>query len=227
MAVSGPLYHYAGLDLDAAIAVFRYGFYVAAAGIALGLATIVPTRPGGRRRGFLAALLAIVIGLGAAAAPFKWFLDARSAPRLNDVTTDTADPPALVQLLQMRRDAVTPAPYNKEFAALQLTGYPDIAPIVLANVPPAEAFKRVDKVAMEMGWDVVARAPADGKNDGRLEAIASTMWFGFHDDIVIRIRAQGGGSRIDVRSKSRVGQSDLGVNARRIREFTARLKAEN
>jgi uncharacterized protein (DUF1499 family) len=79
-----------------------------------------------------------------------------------------------------------------------------------------------DKVAMAMGWDVVARAP----EEGRLEAIDTTKWFGFHDDIVVRIRADGGGSRIDIRSKSRVGRSDLGVNARRIRDFIARLKAE-
>jgi uncharacterized protein (DUF1499 family) len=77
-------------------------------------------------------------------------------------------------------------------------------------------------VAMAMDWDVVARAPADG----RLEAIATSQWFGFNDDIVVRIRPEGTGSRIDIRSKSRVGESDLGVNARRIRDFIARLKAE-
>ena len=67
---------------------------------------------------------------------------------------------------------------------------------------------------MAMGWDVVARAPADG----RLEAIDTTDWFGLQDDIVVRIRAEGTtGSRVDIRSKSRVGESDFGVNARRIR----------
>ena len=86
----------------------------------------------------------------------------------------------------------------------------------------AEAFKRVDKVAMDMDWDVVARAPAEG----RLEAVATSAWFGFNDDIVVRIKPDGSGSRVDIRSKSRVGESDLGVNARRIREFIVRLKAE-
>ena len=114
------------------------------------------------------------------------------------------------------------AGYRKAVAARQRAAYPDIQPIMLAQ-PPAEAFKRVDKVAMAMGWDIVARAPADG----RLEAVDSTMWFGFHDDIVVRIRPEGSGSRIDVRSKSRVWQADLGVNASRIRDFTARLKAEH
>ena len=222
VGISGPLYRFGGLDLDAAISVFRYGFYVGAGAIALGLATIVPTRPGERRRGFLAALLAVVIGVGAAWSPLMWFLHARAVPRINDITTDLADPPALVQTLEMRREAVTPPAYNKEFANQQREGYPDIQPILL-KLPAGDVFKRVDKVAMAMGWDVVARAPAEG----RLEAIASSMWFGFHDDIVVRIRAEAGGSRIDIRSKSRVGRSDLGVNANRIRDFAARLKAEN
>ena len=65
-------------------------------------------------------------------------------------------------------------------------------------------------------------APADG----RLEAVATSQWFGFNDDIVVRIRPDGSGSRIDIRSKSRVGNSGLGVNAQRIREFAQRLKAE-
>ncbi len=223
VGVSGPVYRFLGVELDVAISLFRYGFYVAAAAVALGLATVVPTRPGERRRGFLAALLAVIIGVAAGASPLMWFLNARSVPRINDITTDTADPPALVQTLQLRHDAVTAATYNKDFADQQRQGYPDIGPILLKNVAPAEAFKRVDKVAMAMGWDVVARAPGEG----RLEAIESTRWFGFHDDIVVRIRADGSGSKVDIRSKSRVGRSDLGVNARRIRDFTARLKAEN
>jgi len=222
VASCGPLHRYLGVDVDVAIGLFRYGFYVAAGAIALALATIVPTRPGDRRRGFVAAVLALVIGLGAAAAPFAMFLQAVGAPRINDITTDTGDPPQLVVTLDMRQDAVTaPAYPGKSFADQQHAAYPDIAPVMLNDVGPAEAFKRVDAVAMAMGWDVVARAP----NDGRLEAIATTPWFGFHDDIVVRIRPDGtGGSRIDIRSKSRVGRSDFGENARRIRAFCEKLK---
>jgi uncharacterized protein (DUF1499 family) len=222
VGLSGPLHRYLGIEADMAIGVFRYGFYIAAAAIALGLATIVPTRPGDRRRGFVASVLALAIGVGAAWAPINWLLRAREAPRINDITTDTAHPPPLVVTLQFRQNAPNPPAYGGESVAnLQKAGYPDIQPIVL-KVPPAEAFKKVDQVAMAMGWDVVARAPAEG----RLEAIDTTRWFGFHDDIVVRIKAEGSGSRIDIRSKSRVGNSDLGVNAQRIREFTQRLKAE-
>lgn len=222
VAVSGPLHRFLGVDVDAVIGLFRYGFYVAAGSVALALATIVPTRPGDRRRGFVAAFLALVIGGAAAWAPFTMFLQARGAPRINDVSTDTADPPPLVTTLQMRHDALTPATYpGKAAADQQHQAYPDLQSIVLA-VPPAEAFRRVDAVAMAMGWEIVARVPAEG----RLEAIDTAPWFGFHDDVVVRIRADGSGSRIDIRSKSRLGASDYGANARRIRAFAARLRAE-
>jgi len=110
--------------------------------------------------------------------------------------------------------------FTRNDTELQRATYPDIAPVVLP-VPPDEAFRKVDAVAMGMGWDVVARAPTDG----RIEAVATSEWFGFRDDIVVRIRPDGTGSKVDIRSKSRDGESDLGVNARRIREFIARLKA--
>lgn len=223
VAASGPLHRFLGLDIEAAIAVFRYGFYVAVAGMALGLATIVPTRPGDRRRGFVAAFLAIVIGAAGAWMPISWFLSSQRGPPINDISTDVADPPAMVALLPLRRGAPNPPAYpGAAAAALQRTAYPDIVPVVLP-VAPSEAFKRVDRVAMALGWDVVARAPPEG----RLEAIATSDWFGFRDDIVIRIRPDGTGSRVDIRSKSRVGESDLGVNARRVRDFVARLKAEH
>ena len=221
VASAGPLYRYAGLDVEADFTVFRYGFYFAVAAVALGLATIVPTRPGDRRRGFVAALLAVVIGAAAAYMPLDWFLRAQRAPEINDISTDSANPPPLVVTLQLRRGAPNPPAYPGASAGvLQRAAYPDIVPVILP-VPPAEAFKRVDAAAMAMDWDIVARAPAEG----RLEAVATSDWFGFRDDIVVRIRAEGTGSRIDIRSKSRVGESDLGVNARRIREFIEKLKA--
>ncbi|MDB5487416.1 MAG: hypothetical protein JWQ58_1131 [Reyranella sp.] len=221
VAVSGPVHRFLGLDIEAAIAIFRYGFYLTVAGVALGLATILPARPGDKRRGFVAAFLAIVIGAAGGWVPLHWFLNAQHRPAINDITTDTANPPPLVVTAQLRRGAPNPPAYPKESAALQRAAFPDIESVVLA-VPPAEAFKRADRAAMALDWEIVARAPADG----RLEAIATSPWFGFRDDIVVRIRAQGTGSRIDIRSKSRIGESDLGGNAERVRAFIARLKSE-
>jgi uncharacterized protein (DUF1499 family) len=220
---AGPLARYGGLEPYVVIAVFRYGAYIAFAAIALAIATIVPSRPGGRRRGFLSAVMALVVGVGAAWMPVNFLLRANQAPRINDITTDTANPPPFVVTLQLRRGASTPAVYEGErVARLQHEGYPDIAPVLL-RLPPDEAFRRVDRVAMGMGWEVVARAP----QDGRLEAVVTSDWFGFRDDVVVRIRPEGDGTRVDVRSKSRVGQSDLGVNARRVRAFLSALKAES
>jgi uncharacterized protein (DUF1499 family) len=223
VAACGPAHRYLHIDLDIALIVFRFGFYLAAGAIALALATIVPTRPGDRRRGFVAALLALAVGVAAAWSPAQWLLQARAAPRINDVTTDPANAPALVVTRQMRHGASNPSDYpGPAAAALQRAAYPDIKPVVI-KAAPAEAFHKVDAVAVAMGWEVVARAPADG----RLEATATSEWFGLIDDIVIRIRPQGAGSsRIDIRSKSRVGASDFGVNAHRIRAFIERLRQQ-
>ncbi|MGQ3298503.1 DUF1499 domain-containing protein [Reyranella sp.] len=221
VAVSGPLHRFLGLDIEAAIAVFRYGFYLTVAGVMLGLATILPARPGDHRRGSVAAFLAIVIGAAGAWVPLHWFLQAQHRPAINDITTDTANPPPLVATAQLRRGAPNPPTYPKESAALQRAAFPDIEPVTLA-VPPAEAFKRAERVAAALNWEIVARVPADG----RLEAIATSPWFGFRDDIVVRIRPQGAGSRVDIRSKSRIGEADLGGNVERVRAFLARLKSE-
>jgi len=221
VGMAGPLHRYAGVDPAIALSIFRYGSYIAFAAIALGLATLVPTRPGDRRRGFLSALLALILGGGAAFVPLTWFLKARNLPAIHDISTDLADPPVFVVTAQLRRGAANPAAYSgAETARLQRAGYPELLPLKLA-VPTDQAFTRVDRAAMELGWEIVARAPTDG----RIEATVRSPWFGFIDDVVIRVRRDGDGSRIDVRSKSRVGQSDLGANAARITALLGRVRA--
>jgi uncharacterized protein (DUF1499 family) len=105
-------------------------------------------------------------------------------------------------------------------AAQQKRGYPDLGPATFA-APPDRVLAAAEVAARERAWEIVAVVPAEG----RLEATASTPWFGFKDDVVVRVERAGTGSRVDVRSKSRVGRSDLGVNARRIRDFLAALAA--
>ena len=116
-------------------------------------------------------------------------------------------------------------PYRVAFAQsiqlhLQRHGYPDLVPRILAR-PPGEVFALALAAAKEMNWEIVAAVP----EEGRIEAMATTFWFGFTDDVVVRVAAHEKGSRLDVRSVSRVGRSDIGVNARRIREFLALLPA--
>jgi uncharacterized protein (DUF1499 family) len=192
----------------------------AAAAIVLGILASLAAPRGSGKPGVLSALLGVGLGLAAAYVPLSWRLAAQTVPEINDVTTDTQDPPRLVALLSMRGEATTEADYLGDRAArLQRTGYPDIGPVTL-SVPPAEALTRAEQVAGELGWNIVIVEP----KDGRIEAIAVTPWFGFRDDIVIRVKPASGGSRVDIRSKSRQGQSDLGANARRIRDFQLRMR---
>jgi uncharacterized protein (DUF1499 family) len=136
---------------------------------------------------------------------------------IHDVTTDTENPPPWVALVSARAATENGTAYGgPAVAALQKRAYRDVAPLVLP-VQPDRAFARAEAAARALGWRIVAAAPAEG----RLEASDTTRWFGFVDDIVVRVRPAPSGSRIDVRSASRVGRSDLGVNARRIRAFLA------
>lgn len=142
-------------------------------------------------------------------------------PRIHDITTDTDNPPQFVALFAARQKAPNGAAYaGAKVAQAQKAAYPDIKPTLL-NVPPAQAFERALAVARNMAWDIVAAEQAQG----RIEAIATTFWFRFKDDVVIRIVADGNGSRLDIRSMSRVGHSDLGANAKRIRAFLKQLQS--
>ena len=173
------------------------------------------------RRGHAAALFAtLLLGAGAAAVPLEFRRQASNVPRIHDITTDTAHPPEFVATLALRAGAVNPPSYDgKEVAELQRKAYPDIRPLDLP-VPPQQAFSKALAAAEAMGWEIVAKDLAAG----RIEAVATTPWFGFKDDVVVRVTAASRGSRIDVRSKSRLGRSDIGTNARRIRAYLERLK---
>lgn len=146
---------------------------------------------------------------------------ALSVPPIHDITTDTDNPPLFVDILPLRVDAPNGAEYGGDaLAAMQKTAFPHISPLIL-QVPPSEAFGRAQKIIEARGWELVAAKP----DEGRLEATAITKSMRFKDDVVIRITLEGEGSRIDMRSVSRFGQSDLGVNAKRIAEFLKDMSA--
>jgi uncharacterized protein (DUF1499 family) len=196
----------------------RWASYVglAAAAVAIVALAIPRVRVGGTR----ALIAALAVGIAVAYVPWQWQQRARSLPHIHDITTDTADPPQFVAVLPRRAGAPNTAAYGgKEIAEQQLKAYPDIGPLTI-GVPSGVAFGRARDAAESMGWEIVASDPATG----RIEATASTVWFGFKDDIVVRVSPAGQGSRIDVRSVSRVGTGDIGTNAKRIREYLARLR---
>lgn len=168
------------------------------------------------------ARLAIVLGLGALliAGSFMAGTMSGGAP-IHDLSTDTLDPPQFVAVASLRSASDNPVEYSgAETAALQKEAYPDLEPIVLLD-PRTFVFETALAVAEDMGWEIVASDLAEG----RIEATATTPFVGFKDDVVIRIRARSAQTVVDVRSKSRVGRGDMGVNANRIREFSEKLIA--
>lgn len=194
-----------------------YGGVVAAIVSLIGAFT---ARPGSGRTGLGLALAGVILGIAAFGVPYSWRRTASNVPPIHDISTDTDNPPAFQALLAARAHAVNPATYGgPEVARQQHEAYPDIKPLML-SVSPGEAFARARKTAEDMGWTIAAADSAAG----RIEATDRTRWFGFYDDVVIRISPAAQGSRVDVRSVSRVGRSDVGTNARRVRNFLDRMK---
>lgn len=148
--------------------------------------------------------------------PVAAIASAKGAPAIHDVSTDTDDPPAFVAAIPER--TVNAAPNSTDWdpatVPLQKAAFPDLQPLVL-DVAPATAFARAEAAVHSMGWALLDAAP----DEGRIEATDTTLLFGFQDDIVVRVRPEGTGSRVDVRSCSRVGGGDLGTNAKRIRRY--------
>ncbi len=166
-----------------------------------------------------AGWIALVLSVGMTLNNLLWLRQGQVSPMIHDVTTDTVNPPVFVDLLPLRAAAPNPPEYaGPEAARLQLEAYPEITTLAL-GISPAVALERAERAAGDLGWEIVTVAPGEG----RLEAVATTAWFGFKDDVVVRITPDGAGALVDVRSKSRVGLSDVGTNARRIRHFLARM----
>ena len=201
------------------IALLRYATYAGlAAGVGALLLLVTLAVPAFRVRPWI-PVAALVLSALAVAPPLLLLSKAKEVPRIHDISTDLADPPAFVALMEARKAAPNGAAHGgAQVAEEQRRGYPDIKPLVLPTPPAATAQKVID-AARSMGWEVAAVDAAAG----RLEATDTTLWFGFKDDVIVRIRPEGAGSRVDVRSVSRVGLSDLGANAARIRKFLGKV----
>jgi uncharacterized protein (DUF1499 family) len=198
-----------------------YAAYGALAAAALSILALVFGRSHLGTRGIAIAAVGVVVGAIVAYVPWQYDRLRSVVPPIHDITTDTDNPPAFVAALKLRPQDANTVAYEKDVAGKQRAAYPDIAP-VKAKLAPAEAFKRALDAANAMpGWTVVDADPASG----RIEANETSRWFRFTDDVVIRVAPDGTGSRIDVRSVSRVGRSDFGVNAARVRAYTAALNA--
>ena len=219
--LAGVTYRMQWVSLGSAFLTLRWATYGAIAGSFIAIAAWVWLSVTRAPRGRATASVGLALGVLVAAPPLYMANQAQHLPKIHDISTDTDDPPSFVEVLPLRAGARNPVDYKPETAVEQKRGYSDIAPLRL-NVPPAEAFQRAARAARSMGWEIVAARP----DALRIEATDTTLMFGFKDDIVIRVRPQAPGSVIDVRSLSRIGGSDIGANARRVRGFLSKVEAQ-
>jgi uncharacterized protein (DUF1499 family) len=166
-----------------------------------------------RKRGASAVLLGLILSLPVAGLGVAFDIAARTTPQINDISTDTEDPPVFWF-------TATPSDYPAENAGPQRAAYPDVRPLDLP-VSADEAFAAALALVEERGWEVLSADPAESQ----IEAIATSRLFRFEDEVAIRVSETDTGARIDMRSRSRLGQIDRGANARRIEAYLADLEA--
>jgi len=208
---------------------FRFAFqtlmpwagYCGIAALAVAALALLVARSRIQWRGVALAIVAFAAGLLIAYVPWHYDRMRTTLPPIHDITTDPDNPPAFAAVVAARTaEGGNPVAYEgAKIAEQQRQAYPDIAPLSLA-LPPDGAFNRALDAAQRMGWTIVA---ADDRA-ARIEASDRSRWFGFTDDIVIRIAPSGSGSRVDVRSSARLGRSDFGVNAARVRNYLGALR---
>ena len=200
--------------------ILRWSVYIAAGSGVVAFAGLILALWDRQYRAAVIGAVGLAVALALVVPSWQLQERAQMLPSIHDITTDTENPPQFVALRAVREKSPNGPEYaGEKIAREQKAAYPDIQPLTL-NEPPARAFEGALAAAHSMGWDIAA-ASAD---EGRIEATATTRWFRFKDDVVIRVTPAATGSRIDVRSKSRLGRSDLGANAKRIRAYFAALK---
>jgi uncharacterized protein (DUF1499 family) len=229
LVIAGPAYRLKLLPLLPALLGAAIGFLLFVITFVLGAIGFLA---GGRQafarsRGSLTVVaLSLLFTIGAGI----WFSRLGGTPPIHDVTTDLSNPPVFKDVVPLRlaSGALNPPDYKPiesmmgkevDVPAAQRLAYPDIQPVVLSQ-PPAQAVQLAHQAAKDLGWDIVGFDPTAG----RIEATDTTRYFGFKDDVVVRVVPESTGSRVDVRSESRVGGGDAGTNAKRVRAFLAKLR---
>lgn len=204
------------LEIIPSLAAVGGAFLLAAIAIVLSLgAFIVIWREG--NAGFGMAITALLVGVAILAYPTYLGVKAYRLPAIYDITTDPIDPPRFEQIARLRPREANPIVYaGLRAAELQKAAYPNVEPLIVSATPQV-AYEAAIQVITKRKWRIVdARAPLAGRRDGRIEAVARTPILGFRDDVVLRVRADPDGARVDIRSTSRYGRHDFGTNAARI-----------
>lgn len=220
LLATGIVYQKGAIDLAQAFSMLRIGALLGIAGAGFTIFFILWQRPQGVNLAVIA--FSALLGLVAFYMPYRQMLLVQRLPAIHDITTDVDDPPAFVTIARLRAASRNPVTYDSNTVALQRQAYPDIRTVLLPYAPHdvfAAALRAVD----ELGWRL-----AEANNEqGRIEATVTSRWFALKDDVVIRLRpAAGDMTEFDMRSKSRIGMSDAGDNARHIRRFIEAMNDE-
>lgn len=209
VALPGPLYKFGILELGTAFAALRFGVYAGIAALVLILIQIIFMR---KNISWAGVAVSAVLALIAVGLPMSMMSKAKSVPPIHDISTDLINPPKFVAIVALRADAPNPVEYaGEEIAKQQREAYPELITQKYTQ-GTEQVFDATEAAIKDLGWELVN----SDKSLGIVEATDTTGWFGFKDDVVVRIRTTGEESFLDVRSKSRVGMSDLGKNAERI-----------
>ncbi|HEY3487635.1 MAG TPA: DUF1499 domain-containing protein [Gammaproteobacteria bacterium] len=202
--------------------ILRWSVYAAGAAVVLSLVAVMLAKPAGVGFWDLRIILAFIIGAAVIAVPYFTVKEFRKIPTVADATTDMEDPPQFVALIPLRqKTAKNPLQYRyDEASALQRQYFPDLTGFS-ADKKPAEIIAAAKVAALAMGLEIVDAVP----EEGRLEATDTTFWFGFKDDVIVRARPQADGrTQVDIRSASRVGRLDGGVNGKRVQRLLQMMK---
>ncbi|CAM4069895.1 DUF1499 domain-containing protein [Vreelandella rituensis] len=218
IAGAGPAYRLELFSLGEAFTTLRFGVYAAIGAAGIGLIALLIALFCRRTAPALLGGLAILGAIALLSVPWQHWQRAQAVPPIHDITTDTQDPPAFEALAQAREEAPNAVDYPGEATARQQRqAYPDVEPLVVQA--SMEAVLGAAQAEIEdAGWQLAA------VTDDKLEATATTAWFGFQDDVVIRLTQTDSGIRVDMRSASRLGRSDVGTNAARIKAFLEKLE---
>ena len=203
------------LEIKPALATFAGALVFAAVSILFAFAAFVVIWRQGTE-GLGSALLALFIGSALLAYPGYLAIQAYRLPPITDVVTDPDDPPRFETIARLRPRDANPVAYpGRAVAEKQRAAYPDVEPLVVTSTP-LQAYETALAVMNKRKWNVVDYRPPQGRREGRIEAVSRTPIMGFREDVVVRVRADGEGARVDMRSASRYGPHDLGGNASRI-----------
>jgi uncharacterized protein (DUF1499 family) len=213
LLATGIGYQKGAFDLTQAFNLLRIGALLGIAGAGFSIFFILWQRPEGIN--LVVIVMSALLGITAFYMPYRQLLLSQRLPAIHDITTDTNNPPAFVAIARVRTSMHNPVAYDgPQVAALQRQAYPDIRTVMFPHSTEV-VFDASMQLLEEFDWRI-ADASAE---HGRIEATVTSRWFGFKDDVVIRLTPAGGMTMVDVRSKSRVGITDVGSNAEHIREF--------